>query len=513
MTKRSPLYLLLIAVLSMAVACNDDSDTDIEQPASTYKSVAVKSFSLQEDDSVLVNLDSVFFSIDLVERRIFNADSLPKGTPVNALKISVGTDLTSNVELIVPRGAGVADTTINYLNNPNDTIDFSHGPVTLRITSYDGSLTADYQIKVNVHNSIPDTLCWTQMEQATIPTNLRSFTASKAVKTTDKSLIFTIDKDGNGCRASSADPSSAEWIKESISYPVDVNLKTMTASGENLYVIAGTTLYKSTDAGSTWDNTGIAMTWIYGTSEGDIIGCNATDRKSICYPSGKTATLPADMPIKNTSSTVSYTTKWTEAPYTIFVGGRLADNTLSSGTWAWDGSQWARVDVQSVMPALEDISLFSYYTYNVNTANWSVRRVETLYALGGRDKDGLTWNKLYISSDQGFTWSVAGELLQMPESMPDFAAASVIIDSTTMYDTHTRATAGGREGTFWTPVAISPIPAWFRVETAPSTRVSKPVTQWECPYIYLIGGIDDDGRAIDRMWRGVINRLQFIPRY
>ena len=122
----------LLAAMGFA-GCNSEKE-DIATVS--YSSVAVEGFSLAADDSVLANLDSVFFTIDLNNALIFNADSLPVGTDVSKLVVKVNTTSVGGVELIVPR-PGMTDSVYNYLANQHDSIDFSHGPVTLRITSQD----------------------------------------------------------------------------------------------------------------------------------------------------------------------------------------------------------------------------------------------------------------------------------------------------------------------------------------------------------------------------------------
>ena len=34
---------------------------------------------------------------------------------------------------------------------------------------------------------------------------------------------------------------------------------------------------------------------------------------------------------------------------------------------------------------------------------------------------------------------------------------------------------------------------------------------WQCPYIYLFGGVAQNGYLLNNIWRGVINRLTFTP--
>ena len=37
--------------------------------------------------------------------------------------------------------------------------------------------------------------------------------------------------------------------------------------------------------------------------------------------------------------------------------------------------------------------------------------------------------------------------------------------------------------------------------------------EWDCPYIYLVGGRDANGRVNNSIWRGAINRLTFVPLF
>lgn len=39
----------------------------------------------------------------------------------------------------------------------------------------------------------------------------------------------------------------------------------------------------------------------------------------------------------------------------------------------------------------------------------------------------------------------------------------------------------------------------------------KSVTEWEVPYVYMLGGTGISGDVYDQVYRGVINRLTFVP--
>ena len=99
MTKRFPLYLIAgILALCLTAACNDDpSETTILEDDSN--NCAISTFSLAKDDSILRALDSVYFSIDLIDAKIYNADSLPKATDISKFIVSVTAPAASAIEL------------------------------------------------------------------------------------------------------------------------------------------------------------------------------------------------------------------------------------------------------------------------------------------------------------------------------------------------------------------------------------------------------------------------------
>ena len=39
----------------------------------------------------------------------------------------------------------------------------------------------------------------------------------------------------------------------------------------------------------------------------------------------------------------------------------------------------------------------------------------------------------------------------------------------------------------------------------------KPITEWQCPYLYLFGGESADGVLLDDYWSGTVNYLTRKP--
>ena len=42
---------------------------------------------------------------------------------------------------------------------------------------------------------------------------------------------------------------------------------------------------------------------------------------------------------------------------------------------------------------------------------------------------------------------------------------------------------------------------------------AKPITEWEVPYVYIVGGSDAHGMLLNNVWKGTITRLTYRPLY
>lgn len=158
MIKKLGSYISIALAMSAGLtACNDDSNSSIaaEDTGYTsetmYSSTAITSFNLKANNKVLANLDSIFFTIDLENGKIFNADSLPYGTDISKLIPNIGTSGSSKIELLIRNSSVMKDTTITYSSSMRDSIDFAAGGVIARVTSLNEQYTQQYSIKVNVH--------------------------------------------------------------------------------------------------------------------------------------------------------------------------------------------------------------------------------------------------------------------------------------------------------------------------------------------------------------------------
>lgn len=498
------LYLPALLMALFIVACNSDDDTPTSTfDTSGYYSVEVSSFSLEANDSVLTNLDSVFFSIDLDNARIFNADSLPVGTKINKLVLNIGLP-TLKEATIYPYDYTAADT-VDYLNNSTDEIDFSKGPARLHLVSANGEVTRDYTIEINVHKTQPDSLVWRQTSHATLATSLAAPTEQGSVQVGDTIITFTA-QGTDYSRAITTDIYAGAWTSASATLFADANVSTATAAGSNIYMLDRSgSLYLSTDLGESWTATGATMSHIYGAYGNSLLGVRELADGSYVhttYPATVETAVPATCPVSATSRSFTYTSTWSQTPMTIFVGGFTASGSATGACWGYDGTAWAEVS-NTPLPEIAGMVVVPYFVSRTNN-QWQVTERTVLLAFLGITPDGDMNDDTYISYDRGVNWSKASGYLKLPDEITRVEGANGFVVAETM--TASRAVSA------WMPMADGRLPHWYSVAPyAGASRASKPITEWECPYIYIIGGRTSAGTLSTDMWRGVINRLTFKP--
>lgn len=508
MRKFNPIYAIaaMMAMTFGFAACNDDDDNEDEfVDNSGLYSVVVNAFHLNANDSILENLDSVYFSIDLNRALIYNADSLPLGTRVDSLLVSISMSGVSKAEITMPTKTGI-DTVVDYLTNSSEPINFTRGFVKLHLESSNEQNHRDYNIYVNVHKMKPDSLAWGDAAYTAYPTAIANPTAIRAVEyqsgNTRKALCFSTD----GSRynvASSLNPALRNWENATITAPANLDVNSIVSGESILYALdADHNLYSSADCGVNWTSTGTKMTHIYGVYGTKALGVNserAGEYVYVTYPATTEQPVPEDAPVEGTSLPLTFTTEWSTDAMLMVMGGLTASGNPTGSMWAFDGNQWACTTVAPI-PAASGVTLLPYFSFKV-AGNWVATKYTTLFAFGGEDTDGNISRKVYMSVDRGVHWAVAGELMQLPASMPVITGAQALVFESTI---ESRALASN-----WKPLEMPRIPSWFT--TAEQPKGIAPITSWECPYIYLFGGHLAGGSLNTSVWRGVINRLSFKP--
>lgn len=507
MTKKLiPLFVLSL-ILSVLPSCNSSS-IDVEYSYSS--SVLVSGFSLTDDEAVLDSLQNVFFSIDLANARIFNADSLPYGTKTSRLIPVITTVSTASaVTLSFPR-ENMADSVVDYLNNSTDSIDFSLGPVKLTVKSQSGTVERTYEIRVNVHQIKPDTLAWSQIQSAQLPSTFSHISAQRTVGLAGTYYCLT-SQDDKYCLAMTNNPANPEWKIKDIELPFTPDVESLRSTEDAIYMLSTDgTLYYTNDF-STWTATDQIWSYIYGAYESELIGCSHQSGSWTInsYPSYKTWNMPEGFPVSGSSIPNYYTLPMGLSPQLVMTGGRAADGSLLSSTWSFDGEIWANI-TQSPLPiAVEQLAVVDYDLFSVTSSTWAPVQYPALVAIGGLCEEGVN-RTVYFSKDWGMTWKKAPALMQFSDEVPVYYGSSAFVYSTIM---HTGRATNSVKGWFDLPIKKLYPQCDFLPPSDLQSRVTEAITEWECPAIYMFGGRDLDGQAANTVWRGIILRYTFAPVY
>lgn len=497
MIKKKSIYLLLAAagVLSLP-SCNADSS--YETAPADLTGVAVTGFSLQSDKTVLNNLDSVFFSINLKDAMIFNADSLPYGTDVSSLSMTITTDACSELKIYYTDKDG-GESSLNYLDSPNDAVDFSKGDARLHIVSYDGQYSRDYTVKVNVHKMVPDSLYWAKVDKAALPTSLNAATSQKTVKYLGKAYCLTTDGTAYSM-AVNADPyNDKAWQKSSVTFPENVDVRSLTATDSRLCILTvnGKLLW-STD-GATWTDSGDVWSSITTSYEDILLGVKkiGDDYYHAFFPDRNCVPekIDAGFPVSGNAGAVVFDSKWSAAPQVMTFGGRKLNGELTGATWSFDGKSWAMLGER--LPAGEGYAVADYVIAETDTVTWRVTESHVILAIGGFQSGSKVSRDVYFSRDYGVNWHKAYDELLLPEYIPAMWNADMLV-----FDTTLPISRGVESGWIEMPV---------RSFAVAGSRAVEPITSWECPYLYMFGGIGENGRLQPDVWRGVVNHLSFRP--
>lgn len=495
-----PVSICLLLLAGALCSCNEKTESATESTYMPSSTAAVTGFSLKAMSKVAANLDSVFFSIDLNKGVIFNADSLPVGTNIEKLIPNITyTSSASAVKLI--QSGGKQEGEIDYKENPSDTVDFS-GRVVLSITAEDAKTTRTYDIKVNVHQCEPDTLVWDRLAVTPMPSRLGDPAEQKTVQFKGLAYSLISEKDGSYTMSVATDITEGIWDKKTPSFDFDPQVRTMAALPQYLCILdkAGV-LHYSAD-GMMWSNTGIVWTNIIGAYGDALLGMRADGGKLVhtSWPADSGIAemdVKSDFPVTDYSDFVQFSNRWTTLPIGFMTGGRLADGSLTEKTWGFDGDHW-EVLSENMVPKLSGTALIPYFVYRKTSSSLVQTEFAVWMLIGGELEDGTCNRKIYVSYDNGVNWYAADEKMQLPDHFPGLRDLDGL-----MIEWEKQASLSDN----WKNTSTLSVPSMYRVKY----DVQDYEIYWDCPYIYIFGGVTDSGILNDEVWRGVLNRLTFVP--
>lgn len=518
---------LLFSILGVFLFCVGCGNKDNEYYYTSYNNTMVKSFSLVSDTDILPNLDKIFFTIDLDKALIYNADSLPYGTDISGLAIKATFNNASSV--LVYYESGGTTQRYNYLYDATTKIDFSeseNGGVKMNVVAADGYSMREYQIKVNVHKVVADTLYWQKLETNSLPSATAGSKSAKCIKIDDRYCLFYKNAEGKSKMVSSTDMNT--WSNE-----IDISIippstdytvwRSLVLAENTLFVSNGGVLYSCNDF-STFTFTESTLIspnnmLIYG-----MIGAlnnkllAVTNHSSgilkhitidISDGSYTESDLPDNFPIAGFSSPIILTSQW-GSPQLVIAGGRTAEGKLTNAIWGFDGNSWAILNNLDsggsgapITPRM-GATLFTYYT-SVYDEDYDLHKTTLTYFLfGGWDGTRMT-KDLFYTTNLGGTWSAVGE--DSPMLLPEEILPRMEADAFVIYEDI--VPNSGLSTTGWESTGITDIP-----EILKARMTDTPVS---VPYLYMVGGSNvggsnsNDYSFLNEIWKGVILRFTFPP--
>lgn len=488
-----------LAIMGVAASCNS-KETSSDDVAVTISTVAIKNFNLKADTKVIDKLDSVFFSIDLDHGVIFNADSLPKGTSIDKLIPVITFSTGMSKAEIVMSGGSEEEKKVDYLENPNDTIDFTRD-VTLNVTAADGVNNYTYRIKVNVHEQEPDSLMWDKMAVAKLPSRLPSPISQKSVEMGGKAYSVIRESDNSLTLSVSDDLFKGVWTKQQLSIGANPDISSLEATDGHLWILDTDGNLLTSSDGLQWNATGEKWVSIIGPYLDCVLGIKDTPSGLVHCHYPKTAGIndpevDPEFPLSGRSAFKTVENEWTSRPTAFFIGGKTPSGDFSSATWAFDGNSWVTLN-EGELPELNGVMLVKYVTYK-GAGIMSLGEAYNIWlAIGGQLSDMSGNPVAYISPDNGVTWKPGSVSVQLPDYFPALYGSDAIVMGTSLDADLSDA---------WTRTATRS-DNWLK----PSYTIDGDEISWICPYIYIIGGYDTNGHLSDSIWRGVLARLAFTP--
>ncbi len=189
----------IVGLMIIAGALTSCLDSDVEEvdyrPESSITAFSVGTLyrtflgkdSLGNDTLFVDSLDlSAYpFAINQLTREIENKDSLPVGTHIDKVVVNVTSD--TGVTVYTKRTSS-SDAGKDTLLTSTDSLDFTLGPIEMKVMTYTGTYGAPYRVKVNVHRQVPDSLQWSRPFER--PFVSGPLTRQKAVYSGERLFVF-----------------------------------------------------------------------------------------------------------------------------------------------------------------------------------------------------------------------------------------------------------------------------------------------------------------------------------
>lgn len=224
------LFFFILTILFIAACSNN---TKIANPSSD---ASITALSIQYNDSS-PNASKAVFTINDVDSLIYNVDSLPYGTKVDSLYLSIS--FASSLGFVV-------NDTISESNYYTSTVTSNHfnftKPVKITNLASNGKSTKTYKIEVRVHKVDPYYTTWNELNPSVLSSPAPD---QKAVLL--KNIFYYFHNYGNH-NALYTSSDGINWISQPVpsNLPLDAKIRQMLVYNDSILLLYnGNTIYKS----------------------------------------------------------------------------------------------------------------------------------------------------------------------------------------------------------------------------------------------------------------------------
>lgn len=444
-------YILigLLTTLSLTTSCLKNDNEYYYSGETSITSFSLGTLKVWKMGTDKYGRDSIYydtipmakypFTIDQLNRRIVNRDSLPVGTDIS--KVIVHIEADSEYILygkISKEGEEATDTTWTNKDSLNFEIAPDHS-LKFKVLSYSGIMGEPYTVKVNVHQQEPDSLQWAEDETA-----LRhefqsgSLSKQKAICIQNTIYIFGVQENGNSIIESISvnENGVPEKAWSQIAIPQHTNTYSATLWNDNIYFLADNQLYELNEEDaynvSQYNPSDFTLAQILGavttsstsklygyTTDNEFVECVVdengsrwikTNEQAISLPNVQQRFSSVNIPLSynlNISRTVIMGYNSSAIDGTGVVAYKLTNDQT------WTAYNYANSDSLTA-PNIEDGTLI-YYD-------------KKLYTFGGKNtsKDYQTYESpfsaIYCSTDNGLTWNRTIRYFKFPKGDNSFTS-------------------------------------------------------------------------------------------
>ena len=376
--KITKLYTLAFAIMGMvAASCSDDNNTAYDTTGytdalvygfklpynATYCSDSINNYHFtidnygERDTLIKIGSEEVLVGIG----RIYNADSLPYGMVTSSLLAEITFSSPDKVNLYMAGDKKIED------YSSTDSIDFT-SPVMMEVIAGNGINKKFYEVKVNVHQQVGDSIDWKFMGYPLLNPGSISDQRSAVCGNT---AVWMVENAG-AYSVYTSDKSLKQWTKSELT-DVTPDIKTLNVFKGKFYVVSKDGELYSSVNGLSW--TSVAANYkfvnIIGSapvSETDNRLLALVEESGVVYHAYsdngadwvKEDAVKSNFPLSGYSEIASYSSPSTGRYTSVIFGGKLQSGDLTSDSWMYNQKEgWGDMG-SSTVRAMQGANLVSY---------------------------------------------------------------------------------------------------------------------------------------------------------